>query len=308
MAEQYETLKPAPEIIKGMEDRFWYVISGACVKCGKCVKTCPAEAIKEEEGHYVIDQSLCIDCGTCSAVCPTGAAQRAPYRRESMLLSDIDWNKAYFNPGCAINLYKSDVAEKLLMMLQRHYPTIKAHNVCCRHDPDVPEGSTIINNCAGCDRRFRSLYQGVETISLWEVLDCIEGLELPDYGGVKMSVHDSCGYRHKPQVHAAIRSLLGKMNIEVVEAAFYGSASICCGDNFYCQVDNERVAERIQMRAEQFPCEDVVVYCIGCDHALASVGKRSHYLPDLLCGAIDKSYADTIDDYHNKLVAYIEAH
>ncbi len=301
-------MTPAAPITKGVEDKFYYVISDACVRCGKCRSACPVGAIRLGEGHMVIDKAKCIDCGTCSAVCPTGAAQRAPYVRESISLENMDWSRCYFNPGCAINLYKSDVAEKLLAMLQTHRPAIQSHNICCRHDPGLPAGSVIINNCAGCDRRFRSLYEGIETISLWEVLDSMEGLELPNYGGMKMSVHDSCGYRHKPQVHAAIRSLLKKMNIEVVEAPFHGCQSICCGDNFYCQVSDEKVEQRIQMRGDMFPCEDVVTYCIGCDHALAALGKRARYLPDLLCGIAPTPYSDSIHDYHSKLNTYIEAH
>ncbi len=301
-------MTPAAPITKGVEDKFYYVISDECIRCGKCLSACPVEAIQRGEDKFTIDRSKCIDCGTCSALCPTGAAQPAPYLRESISIGDIDWNKCYFNPGCAIQLYKGDVAKKMLSMLQAHYPTVQSHDVCCQHDPGLPAGSVIINNCAGCDRRFRSLYEGIETISLWEVLDSMEGLELPDYGGVKMSVHDSCGYRHKPQVHAAIRSLLKKMNIEVVEAKFHGSQSICCGMNFYGHTDNETMERRMQFRADQFPCDDVVVYCIGCDRGMDASGKHSHYLPDLICGVDSASYTDTNIEYKRKRAAYIEAH
>lgn len=118
---------------------------------------------------------------------------------------------------------------------------MKFHNICCRHDPGLGAGSTIINNCAGCDRRFRSLYEGINTISYWEVLDSIPDLTLPDHNGLRASIHDSCGHRHKPQVHRAIRSLLTKMNIEIVEVPFSGTKSVCCGDNFYGAVPMNRL-------------------------------------------------------------------
>lgn len=188
-----------------------------------------------------------------------------------------------------------------------HY-VVQFHNNCCRHDPKLEAGSVIINNCEGCDRRFRSLYEGISTISYWEVIDGIKGLPLPDHSGLTVSIHDSCGYRHKPQVHRAIRSLLQKMNIKIVEAEFCGTESVCCGDNFYGHVPNEQVEERIRMRAEQFPCQDVVVYCIGCVRAMTAGGKTPRYLPDLLFDRTAEAMSDILDEYHTKLVEYIERH
>ena len=114
----------------------------------------------------------------------------------------------------------------------------------CRHDPCLPAGSVIINNCAGCDRRFRKLYEGISTITYWEV-------------------HDSCSFRCKPQVHEAIRSLLRKMNVTVVESEFSREKSICCGDNLYGHVPEAEVERFQKMRAAQMPCGDVVVTCIS---------------------------------------------
>lgn len=299
--------KAAPIII-GEEDRFRYEITDTCVMCGSCKQECPVQAINPGQNAYQIDPASCIDCGTCSAVCPIGAPRRVPYIRESISVDEIDMRKCYFNPGCALSLYKPDIPEKMLALLLTYFGDVKLHSICCRHDPHLEIGSTIINNCAGCDRRFRSLYDGVKTISYWEILDSIPDLQLPDHRGLTVSIHDSCGYRHKPQVHQAIRSLLKKMNIEIVEAEFSGTESICCGDNFYGAVPNERVEERIRMRADQMPCDDVVVYCIGCVRAMESGGKRPHYLPDLLFGLETESMPDTLDEYHNKLMGYIEKH
>lgn len=80
-------------------------------------------------------------------------------------------------------------------------------------------------------------------------IDGINIPDLPDYGGITMSVHDSCGYRHKPRVHKAVRNLVRRMNINIAEAQFHGTESICCGDNFYGYVPNGEVEKRIMMRA-----------------------------------------------------------
>ncbi len=231
-----------------------------------------------------------------------------PSVRESISIAQVQPGLLYFNPGCAMCVYKPDLSEKILGMLQAALGDVKLHSLCCHHDPQLPEGSVIINNCAGCDRRFRSLYEGVETTSLWEVLDGLDDLKLPDYDGMEVSVHDSCGYRHKPQVHAAIRSLLGKMGCVVFDVEFSGMRSACCGDNLYGHVPNEEVLARMNERAAQFPCEYIVNTCIGCTHAFGYAGKRPLYMPDLICGRITEPFTDSLDEYHNIVSCYTDEH
>ena len=50
-----------------------YVISDDCISCGTCEGECPAGAISEGDGKYVIDADTCMDCGSCGGVCPAGA-------------------------------------------------------------------------------------------------------------------------------------------------------------------------------------------------------------------------------------------
>ena len=226
----------------------------------------------------------------------------------SIDMNDIDMEKCYFNPGCAMNLYKPELTEPLLKLLHTHYGNVKLHSICCHHNPDIPVGSTIINNCAGCDRRFRSQFEGINTITYWEVLDMIESKELPDYNGLTVSVHDSCSFRRKPQVHAAVRSILRKMNIEIIESEFSGTKSICCGDNFYGHIPSEKVAEQQIKRAAQMPCDDVVVYCIGCVRSMNFGGKNARYLVDLVLGRKTEPMNHTLEEYHEDLENYIESH
>ena len=48
-----------------------FVISDDCVMCGTCAANCPAEAISEGNGKYVINADSCMECGTCAANCRT---------------------------------------------------------------------------------------------------------------------------------------------------------------------------------------------------------------------------------------------
>jgi Fe-S oxidoreductase len=226
----------------------------------------------------------------------------------SIALEDIDPDKCYFNPGCAMSLYKPEAVEEVLHLLNRRFLPTQLHTTCCRHEPNLPKGSTIINNCAGCDRRFRSLYEGVQTVSLWEVLDAIPALPLPTYDGMQLSVHDSCSFRKKPQVHDAVRSLLDKMHIEVVESPLSGTKSVCCGDNFYPHISIEEVTAFQKKRAAQMPCQDVAVYCVSCIKSMYIGGKTPHHMLDLVLGEPTDPQETRIDVYHETLDEYIEEH
>ena len=229
-------------------------------------------------------------------------------RIPSIKLSDINIGKCYFNPGCALSLYKPESEAKVLGILQKYFGPVQLHKICCHHNPRLPDGSTIINNCAGCDRRFRSMYDGVNTISLWEILDSIENLPVPDHSGLILSVHDSCSYRPKPQVHTAVRSLLKKMNVKIVESQFSGTNSICCGDNFYPKLPIEKVNEFQKMRAGQMPCQNVAVYCVSCIKSMTIGGKTAHYMVDLLLDEPTDPQDTNLETYHLALQNYIDCH
>jgi Fe-S oxidoreductase len=214
----------------------------------------------------------------------------------------------HFNPGCALTLYKPHLAGRTLRLLNERLGPVALHEVCCHHDPRLPEGSVIVNVCPGCDRRFRSLYPGISTVSLWEVLDGLPGLLLPDYEGERMSVHDACPVRERPGVHYSVRSLLRKMNVEVVEADNTGARSICCGDDFYGKLPLDEVHRQMRLRAEGMPCRDVCVTCVSCVKSMAIGGKTPRHLIDLIFGeATGPEDPDTVR-WHQRVDAYIEAH
>jgi Fe-S oxidoreductase len=216
--------------------------------------------------------------------------------------------KTYFNPGCALSIYKPEMEDKILKFLNENYGEVALHKICCHHDPQLEAGSLIINVCAGCDRRFRSLYEGISTISIWEIIDGLDTFLYPDYNGLKMSVHDACPVRGKPQVHQAVRNLLKKMNIDVVETEFYGTHSICCGDDYYPKVPLNQIHKKMKERADSMPCNEVCVYCISCIKSMHIGGKAPRHLMDLLMGeTTEPQIYDTVQ-WHEQLQDYINQH
>ena len=59
---------PEKKLTMGENFRGKPVVSG-CVKCGTCIKVCPANAIKIEDNIFIIDLKRCIFCGNCAFYC-----------------------------------------------------------------------------------------------------------------------------------------------------------------------------------------------------------------------------------------------
>lgn len=213
-----------------------------------------------------------------------------------------------FAPGCALSIYKPRLTSALLEFLDTELGGVPEHTTCCRHEPNLAQGTRVINVCAGCDRRYRELYEGVSTVSLWEILAESESFPFPDYGGARMAVHDACPTRSESRVHDAVRTLLERMNIETVEPSATRTGAICCGDSFFGELADEKVVDLMRKRAESMPADDVAVYCVSCIKAMANGGKRPRYLVDLLFGEETLPGETDPTVWHDELERYVEDH
>lgn len=209
-----------------------------------------------------------------------------------------------YAPGCALKIYKPHLVPKILKDLEIAHE----HQTCCQHEPKLDPGTVVINTCPGCDRRYRELYRGISTISLWEVLAESKTFAFPSYKGKEMTIHDACPTRNEERVHLAVRRLLEKMNIKVVEAKTSRTKAFCCGDSFYGTLSKEQVIEQMKKRAESMPCQDVVVYCISCIKSMYNGGKRPRHIIDLLYGEKTAIGISDPEAWHNELQEFIDAH
>lgn len=213
-----------------------------------------------------------------------------------------------FAPGCALMMYKPHLAARLGERLRLAHGVTAEHLLCCKHEPGLAPGTRVINVCPGCDRRFRELYTGISTISAWEILAADESFPLPDYGGATMSILDACPTRSEERVHEAIRTLLRRMNILVVEPRRTRTHGICCGDSFYGEIPVDAVKDLMKKRAGDMPAEDVIVYCVSCIKAMHIGGRKPRYLVDLLFGEPTEAGTFEPDAWHAELQEYIDRH
>lgn len=216
--------------------------------------------------------------------------------------------KLVFAPGCALMLYKPDLAERVHKKLEEMFGKMDMLLTCCQHDPLLPLNSKIINICPGCDKRFRNDYRNITTISLWEIFAASSDYKFPDYSGLRMSIIDACPTRDQAEIHTAIRNILAKMNIGLAEPRNTRTSSTCCGDSFYGLIPVNKVKELMIKRSEEMPADDVVVYCISCVKAVYNGGKKPKYLVDLLFSEETVPGVIDPDEWHKDLREYIDKH
>jgi Fe-S oxidoreductase len=205
-------------------------------------------------------------------------------------------------------LYKPELAEKILKLLNRKLEKVELLLTCCQHDPKLPENSKVINVCPGCDKRFSKDYKGVTTVSLWEVINENTFFEYPDYKGREMSIIDACPTREVSIVQNSIRDLLVKMNISLVEPKNTRKESTCCGDVYYGAMPTVKVKELMIEKAHEMPVNDIVVHCVSCIMAVCNGGKNPQYLADLLFNEESHPESFDLDEWHVELTKYIGIH
>lgn len=70
---------------------FFTVDTAKCIKCGICVKLCPAAIIEFAEDGFPAAvpqrEARCINCGQCALFCPTCAAEQISMPEESLVLT-----------------------------------------------------------------------------------------------------------------------------------------------------------------------------------------------------------------------------
>jgi len=216
--------------------------------------------------------------------------------------------KRVFAPGCALMLYKPDLADKVHRILIEEFGEIELLTNCCKNEPNYTTPIKVINICPGCDKRYGNDYKNISTISLWEILAENDFFTFPDYHGKKMTILDACPTREKEKVHTAIRKIINKMNIILTEPKHTRTKSTCCGDSFYGLIPVKDVKKQMTRRTSEMPLDDVVVYCVSCIKSIHIGAKKPQYLVDLLFQEETVPKIFEPDEWHKELSDYIEKH
>lgn len=207
----------------------------------------------------------------------------------------------FFNPSCGLCLYKSKLTERVYEKLHAIDPSLKPHGICCRRNPELPQGAVIINVCPSCDNHWRTRYEGIRTLSLYEYIDRLDAFFLPRYDQLTLTIHDPCLVRGRDSLYDSVRSLLRKMSITVREAPYNRDHAPCCGNSFFKRKDPAGAFCALDRCVLQLPCENVLTYCLTCMKMLSLGGKRPVFLLDLIMGEQTKPGSLDIKAWHRAL-------
>ena len=187
-----------------------------------------------------------------------------------------------FAPGCALREYKPELIDRMAAFLIEKGLVSGTFVTCCKADNAVQGPVTLITCCPGCDHMFHMRYPEVTTISLWKVLLDTD-FPFPDYKHELMSIHDSCHSRgrNSSEKQAAVREICRRMNIDLAEPTCTMDETRCCGG---CTADIDTRRNMARIRAEDFPADNVVVYCTGCTRSLSITRVHPRHILDLLYG------------------------
>ena len=213
-----------------------------------------------------------------------------------------------FAPGCALLLYRPELAKAAHEFLVSSYGEMQMLLTCCQHIPPITDGTTVINVCPGCDRRYREEYETPRTVSLWELLAESDTFLFPHYGPGEMTILDACPTQNQDQIHDAMRTLAARMGIDVVEPERTRRNQTCCGDIVYGKVLTKQVVEQMKAKAREMPVDDIMVYCVSCIKAMFVGERRPRYMLDLLFAEDTVAQTFEPDAWHAELDAFVESH
>ena len=167
------------------------------------------------------------------------------------------------------------------------------------------EGDRVYSLCHNCNNIIEEMHPGVRVRSLWELIDSDPAFSFPDYHGLKAYVQDCWRSRDRKDEQDAVRRLLGRMGVEVMEIAESRGRTSFCGASLYRAQPprNPKLApkhyvegaagkfiphspeEQMAIMREycrQFGNDKTVCYCHYCYEGLQIGGADASHLAQLL--------------------------
>lgn len=205
-----------------------------------------------------------------------------------------------FINSCKIDAALPKENAKLIEYLEKRWqiPTVG----CCRQPEQLCMEGPAVVICHTCASIMEESSQASEVQYAWEYIDKDPDFIYPDYKGEVVTLQDCYMARERREAHEAVRSLLKKMNFQVVELEYNREKADFCGLRYvvatksnkelapkhFCEgrvIEPLEARERekmLQKQVEQYTTQRVVTYCGACYRELQKADVEVVHLLELL--------------------------
>lgn len=209
-------------------------------------------------------------------------------------------NKIIYMPGCSFYSREQEAFKKVLKFLNEVYDnSVECFRLCCgvisepykfkdnleivdhRFIEKAENAKLIIINCPNCYNYYKknikdeAIQQKIKTI--YEVLVEYYQSDI-DYQQEKISIHDPCSSRYYSNIHEDVRTLLKRVNFDIVEVKYSKNITKCCGNGALVGFTNYKTKKRfVDERINEFEYP-IITYCSDC---CRSLNKAEHLLTKL---------------------------
>lgn len=173
------------------------------------------------------------------------------------------------------------------------------------HYKDFTENSTMVYICHNCSAIFQETMPEVKRLSLWELILNDTKFQFPDYSQEKATLQDCWRSFDNRSEQKAVRELLRKMNVDIVEQEDNYEKTQFCGASLYAPspkrnlklapkrfvenavekfipCTNEEQQKLMQEHCQKINTDKVIAYCHYCVKGLKLGGKQAKHLASLL--------------------------
>ena len=192
-----------------------------------------------------------------------------------------------FFPSCKARAVYKEPSQKLAEYIKSKFD-IDPIGCCKINSPKLTENDTAMILCLNCARviEANANYKNIEFI--WEVIDKDKDFIFPNYQGQKMTIQDCHIVKGRKNVQDAVRSLMKKMNIEIVELekrlddAEHCASHEIIGYHRDRPMTEEEKKEYFTDRYKNITTEVVVSYCKYCNEGVSMSDKKGLHILELL--------------------------
>lgn len=192
-----------------------------------------------------------------------------------------------FFPSCKAKSAYKESSEKLAKYIKNKFDVDPIG--CCKvNNPKLTSEDTAIILCINCARVIEANADFDHIEFVWEIIDKDENFVFPDYHGIKMTLQDCHIVKGRRNVQDSVRSLMKKMNIEVVELEKNREEAENCasreivGYHRECAMTKEEQIEYFTKRYENVQTNIVVSYCKYCNEGVNISDKKGIHILELL--------------------------